>query len=160
MDEEGDEMQKSERARLRESLDRQQRHIRVGRERLGYKESWLREVRQALGIPATALAKKLDCNRSAVHGLERRESKKTLSLGLLEKTAEAMGCMLVYTIIPMFGYTLEELAEERKVDARRARVAVQESGVEEGEGERDGVESLCEAVREEIGEGEWLRRNI
>jgi hypothetical protein len=51
--------------------------------------------------------------RSVVFDLEAREVKNTISMRSLSRMAEAMGCKVVYGIVPRGGKTLERLAEER-----------------------------------------------
>jgi transcriptional regulator with XRE-family HTH domain len=73
----------------------------------------LRAVRQALRIPVPEIAAKMGVNRSVVFDLEAREPKNTITLKSMSRMAEAMGCMMVYGIVPVGGKTLDELAEER-----------------------------------------------
>jgi hypothetical protein len=51
--------------------------------------------------------------RSAVFDLEEREETGSITLRSLGRMAEAMGCKVVYGIVPANGKTLEEMAEER-----------------------------------------------
>jgi len=52
-------------------------------------------------------------NRSGVFDLETRELKSTITLRSMSRMAQAMGCKVVYGIVPESGKTLEELAEAR-----------------------------------------------
>ena len=73
----------------------------------------LRAVRQALRVPVAEIAEKMGVNRSVVFDLEAREPKNTISLKSMSRMADAMGCKVVYGIVPVRGKTLDELAEER-----------------------------------------------
>jgi hypothetical protein len=70
-------------------------------------------VRQALGVPVAEIAAKMGVNRSVVFDLEASEPRNTISLRSMSRMAAAMGCKVVYGIVPMGGKTLEELAEKR-----------------------------------------------
>lgn len=71
---------------------------------------WLREVRQALGITAVEMARRLKVGRETIFRFERREREMSTSLELLDLMAHAMGCKLAYSVVPQKG-TLAELAE-------------------------------------------------
>ncbi len=61
---------------------------------------WISAVRQALGMSAAQLARRLGVHRAAVKRLEDREMENTITLESLSRTAEALGCELVYAIVP------------------------------------------------------------
>jgi transcriptional regulator with XRE-family HTH domain len=73
----------------------------------------LRAVRHALCVPVAEIAEKMGVNRSGVFDLEAREPQNTVTLKSMSRMAEAMGCKMVYGIVPKGGKTLERLAEER-----------------------------------------------
>jgi transcriptional regulator with XRE-family HTH domain len=105
-------MRRIERMALRRELDERQRWFRAAGKRNVERRVWLREVRKALGVPVAEVACALKKHRSAVAKIEQREEEKTISLLALEQAAEALGCELVYSIVPRKG-TLVELAEAR-----------------------------------------------
>jgi len=61
---------------------------------------WLRVVRQALGLAQADLAKNTGMTQQAYAQFERGEIKGTLSIGNLQRSAEAMDCDLVYFLVP------------------------------------------------------------
>ena len=73
----------------------------------------LRAIRQALSIPVKEIAEKMDVVRSTVNDLEVSERSQTITMRSLGRMAEAMGCKVVYGVVPLNGKTLEDLAEER-----------------------------------------------
>jgi transcriptional regulator with XRE-family HTH domain len=73
----------------------------------------LRAVRVALRVPVAEIAGKMEVNRSAIWDLEEGELRNTISLRSLSRVADALGCKVVYGIVPKGGKTLEQLAEER-----------------------------------------------
>lgn len=64
---------------------------------------WLRTVRQALGLAQAAVAEKSGITQQAYAQFERGETAGTLSLGNLQRAAEAMDCELVYFLVPRTG---------------------------------------------------------
>ncbi len=86
-------------------------------------KGWIRAIRDSLGISTRALAERLKCSQANVVGLEKREADQSISLGTLEKLAEAMNCKLVYCIVPL--EPLDQILENQArkvVKHRTARV--------------------------------------
>lgn len=69
-------------------------------------KGWIKAIRQALGLTSAQLAKKLNVKQPRVLEIERDET--SLSLKNLEKVADALGCKLVYALVPKT--SLEEMA--------------------------------------------------
>ena len=61
---------------------------------------WIKAVRGALGISTRQLAQLLGTDHSAIVALEKREAKGKASLEMIQRTARAMGCKLVYAVVP------------------------------------------------------------
>ena len=106
-------MRKLERELTRRRLDFEMRSYRQAGKAKNPTNDLLRAVRQALHIPVAEIAGKMGVNRSVVFDLEAREPKNTISLRSTSRMAEAMGCKVVYGIVPRDGKTLDRLAEER-----------------------------------------------
>jgi predicted DNA-binding mobile mystery protein A len=106
-------MREMERKLMRRKLDLEMRPYRRGGMKKNPTNELLRAVRKALGVPVPEIAKKMGVNRSGVFDVEKREGKQGITLRSLGRMAEAMGCKVVYGIVPADGRTLEELAEER-----------------------------------------------
>jgi len=80
---------------------------------------WISSIREALGVTLDQIGKQIGSSRQAVQQLERAEATDRITLGALRRAAEAMGCELVYALVPKSG-TFAELAE-RPVRDRAAR---------------------------------------
>jgi predicted DNA-binding mobile mystery protein A len=80
---------------------------------------WLRAVRQALGKSLKSVAGELGVSPQAIHQLEKSEAAGSISLKQLEAVSRAMGCHVVYTLVPNHG-TLAELADPSQDEGRRA----------------------------------------
>jgi predicted DNA-binding mobile mystery protein A len=61
---------------------------------------WIREIRNALGISAAELARRLGVSRATVAQMERDETTGAITLKRLERAAEALECSLGYVLIP------------------------------------------------------------
>ncbi len=79
--------------------------------------AWIRDVRGALGISATQLARILEIAPPTLKKLETSESKQTIEIKTLQRLASAMNCRLVYAIVPEPGFgSLEGILKKRARD--------------------------------------------
>jgi predicted DNA-binding mobile mystery protein A len=72
---------------------------------------WIASVREALGLSLESVGRRLSTARQAIQRLEKYEASDRITLRNLRRVAEAMGCELVYAIVPKSG-TFAELAEK------------------------------------------------
>lgn len=63
-------------------------------------QGWIRAVRNALGMSAADLGARLQVTAASVSDMERSEHYHRIRLDTLTRAAEAMGCELVYALIP------------------------------------------------------------
>jgi predicted DNA-binding mobile mystery protein A len=61
---------------------------------------WIRELREAIGMSAGELARRLGVSRATVSQMERDEKTGAITLKRLERAAEALDCSLGYVLIP------------------------------------------------------------
>jgi predicted DNA-binding mobile mystery protein A len=61
---------------------------------------WVRSVREALGMSTTALGARLGITGGAVTRLEQSEAADRIRLDTLRRAADALGCDLVYVLVP------------------------------------------------------------
>ncbi len=80
---------------------------------------WLKAIRGALGISSRQLAQIVGIDSSAVIRLEERELDGKMTLELLNRAAQAMGCKVVYAIVP----NDSDESLEAIVDSRARNVA-------------------------------------
>ncbi len=73
--------------------------------------SWVRLIREALGMTSTQLAQRLGVSQPRVPRLERAEKEGTVTLASLRRAAAAMDCALVYAFVP--NKPLQEMVQER-----------------------------------------------
>jgi predicted DNA-binding mobile mystery protein A len=65
------------------------------------RQGWLRALREAMGMTATQLATRMAKVPSRISALEKAEASGNTTLKSLREAAEAMGCTLVYAIVPV-----------------------------------------------------------
>ena len=79
---------------------------------------WLKATRGALGISSRQLAQIMQIDSSSIIRLEEREPDQKITLELLNRAAEAMGCKVIYAIVPNDqNESLEAIVDDR---ARKA----------------------------------------
>lgn len=61
---------------------------------------WVRAIREALGMSAADLALRMGVVESTVLRLEQNEQARRIQLDTLERAAAALGCDLVYAVVP------------------------------------------------------------
>jgi predicted DNA-binding mobile mystery protein A len=61
---------------------------------------WIRAIREALGMTTGQFAKRLGVRQPRIVELERGEAKGNITVKTLERAAEALGCRLVYVLVP------------------------------------------------------------
>lgn len=106
-------MRERERKLARRRLDEEMRPLRRAGTQTNSTQALLRTVRQALGVPVKEMTEKMGVSRSVLFELEASESRRTITLRSMARAAGAMGCKVVYGVVPENGKTLEALAEER-----------------------------------------------
>lgn len=74
-------------------------------------KGWLKTIREALGMTSRQVAARLGVSQSRIPRIEQAEVAGTLSLKTLREAANAMGCELVYAVIPR--RPLKEILAER-----------------------------------------------
>src|ERR1035441_211537 len=76
---------------------------------------WLRAVRNAVGERQDVLANKMGLKRQSYADLENAEERGVITLASLARAADALGCELVYFLVPRApaANTFSELAERR-----------------------------------------------
>ena len=83
---------------------------------------WIKAIREALGMSAAHLAKRLDLVPSTVLRLENSEADDTITLASLRRVAEALNCELQYALVPK--QTIAQTIETQANKIARERMAV------------------------------------
>src|ERR1700726_1205794 len=85
---------------------------------------WIRAVREALGMSGAALAARLGTTAGAVTRLEQSEAADRIRLDTLRRAADALGCDLVYLLVPR--RPLTAVVRERARELAHRQVAAVE----------------------------------
>ena len=84
------------------------------------RRGWIKAIREALGMSAQQLGARLGVSQPAVANLERNEARRAATLVHLDRAARALGCRLVYAIVP--DDTLEAQIDDRALGVARRKL--------------------------------------
>lgn len=89
-------------------------------------KGWLRAIRDALGMTTAQYGKRLGVSQPRIVELEKSEQSGAVTLNTLQRAAEALGCRLVYVLVPE--RPLAEVVRERaELIAERQSKAVEQT---------------------------------
>jgi len=120
---------------------------------------WIRAIRDALGMTAEQLARRMGVQRQRVHALEKGEVAGTATINSVKKAAEAMDCVFVYALVPRD--SLQANVERQALKyAKKLHAAVQHSMVLEQQGltaeeSRQGIQANAERIARETVRDMW-----
>lgn len=86
--------------RAREALDERTASLRPVSQYAAPRLGWVRAIRDALGMSAADLGRRMNISRGSVRSIEEKERTGGVRLSTLRRAAEAMDCTLVYALIP------------------------------------------------------------
>jgi predicted DNA-binding mobile mystery protein A len=119
---------------------------------------WVRSVREALGMSAAVLAARLGTTAGAVTRLEQSEAADRIRLDTLRRAADALGCDLVYLLVPR--RPLSAVVRDRARElARRQVAAVQQTMRLEDQATDTASEMEEQLARELLDRGGLWRRS-
>jgi transcriptional regulator with XRE-family HTH domain len=112
-------------------LDKALSEFRAARQAVaeGDNGSWLRAVRQATGVPVNVLAQRLGVTKHEIFRLEKSERERRIVLANLQRAAAALGCELVYVLVPKEG-SLKGMAAAERAARESACAMAKKSGRE------------------------------
>jgi predicted DNA-binding mobile mystery protein A len=99
-------------------------------------KGWLRAIRDALGMTTKQFAHRLDVSQPRIVVLEQAELSGNVTLNTLQRAAEALGCRLVYALVPEKPLA-ETVRERAELLANRQTSAVEHSMRLEDQAVRD-----------------------
>ena len=76
---------------------------------------WIRAIRTSIGMSARQLAERMGVSQQALSRLERKEANDEVTIKTLRRAAEAMGCQVVYALVPEEG-SLQDFIEARALE--------------------------------------------
>jgi len=81
---------------------------------------WVKAIRESLGMTTAQLGRKLDVSQPRIIKIEQSEIKGTITLGSLERVAQALDCRVVYALVPRT--SLEDVIGERARQKAKKRL--------------------------------------
>ena len=79
---------------------------------------WIRSIRTALGMTATALASRLKMTTEGVRQIEKAEAEERITLATLIKVADALNCEVRYALVPRIPLTEQLNQRARELAAQ------------------------------------------
>ncbi len=120
---------------------------------------WVRAIREALGMTAAQLGRRLGVTQERALAIEKAEVRGAITLDSLQRAAHALGCRLVYALIPE--KPLDEMVRDRASTLANLRLkstghsmALEAQSVEVSD-ERDHLERLTRQLMERGGSALW-----
>jgi predicted DNA-binding mobile mystery protein A len=109
-------------------------------------KGWLRAIRDALGMTTAQFGKRLGVSQPRIVELEKSEQNGSVTLNTLQRAAEALGCRLVYVLVPE--RPLAEVVTERaELIAERQSKAIEHTMRLEDQAVKD--KKAARALREQ-----------
>lgn len=117
------------------------------------RRGWLRAIREATGMSLRQVGEEMGVTPQLVASFEKSEGKNRITLQSLEMAAHAMGCRLIYAIVPKSG-TLQELSERRaRRDAEEQVRAVEHTMMLENQAVGGLDEKIAEETKRQLKRG-------
>lgn len=122
---------------------------------------WIRAIRDAFGMTAEQLGRRIGVSQPTIQKLERSEQEGAIQLNSLRRAAEALDCELVYALVPR--QTLEQTYETAaRSIARRELATISHSMTLEDQSVDDAAEDdrLRRFIEDELDPREvWANRS-
>ena len=152
-------MNPADRALARRQLDKRLAPLRNSEALTRPPRGWIKSIREALGMTAAQLARRLGVSQPRVTAMEKGEVQGTLTLDNLEKAAHALDCRLEYVLIPRdpLSDTIRKRAERkaRAILATTGHSMVLEAQSVDGEAEAEQLERLTRRLLDKTGSALW-----
>ena len=107
------------RQRARQRLDERLAFLKPANRLVPPPKGWIRAIRDALGMTGPQFAARLNVTPQSVGDIEKSEAAGSIQLKTLSRAAEALGCTLVYALVP-------KMSLEDTVQMRARRIALAE----------------------------------
>ncbi|MGB6688883.1 MAG: helix-turn-helix domain-containing protein [Terracidiphilus sp.] len=108
-------------------LDRALEPYRAAREVPRPSGGWIRTIRQALGVSSGEVGRELGTSRQLPLQLEKGEAEYRITLKSLRAVANALGCDLVYALVPRAGSMQESIEDRARAEAKNRVLSVEHS---------------------------------
>jgi predicted DNA-binding mobile mystery protein A len=96
-----------------------------------FPRGYIREIRDALGMSSYQFAELLGVDQSTVMKMEQREANGAISLKNLNHAAQALGCRLVYALVPETSLQQKVLDQARSLAVADSESIFRSMGLEQ-----------------------------
>lgn len=93
-------MRPFERTRARRSLDKKLNLLRNSGISARPPHGWIKAIREAVGMTTAQLGERMGLSQPRAVQIEKSEKDRNITLAALERAAQALGCQLVYALVP------------------------------------------------------------
>lgn len=135
---------------IRDQLDTRFKNLRILTEKSIPETGWIRVIREALGMSAKQLGKRVGLSQPRISRLEIAESEGDLKLSTLKKIAEGLNMKFVYAFVPET--SLEEMVQDqaKKIALKRMTKVNHTMRLEEQELSYDEKEKTLDDLTQKI----------
>lgn len=147
------------RTMARQNLDRRLARIGQREDFARPSRGWVKAIREALGMSAEQFGQRLGVSQQRALAIEKAEARNAITLDTLERSAQALGCRLVYTLVPH--EPLEVMVENQSLEAARKQLertrhtmALEAQSLERQD-DRDMLLRLARSLAEKSGSKIW-----
>jgi predicted DNA-binding mobile mystery protein A len=137
--------------RASEQLDRRFAELKPLSTAVRPPRGWIRAIREALGMTTGQFAKRLKVHQPRIIELEKGEASGNITVQSLERAAEALGCRLVYALVPRkpLSETIEQRAlqvAERQLASVEQTMRLEAQGVTDKTARKKAKQQLADAL--------------
>lgn len=152
-------MRPADRVRARKHLDKRLHALRNQMAFARPPRGWVKAIREALGMTAAQLAKRIGVTRPRVYEIEKSELSGSITLSSLERAAHALDCQLVYALVPrvsLEAYTQEHAIKRAITLLKKTThsMALEDQRVDRAD-EQEQVKLLAKKLAETAGSDLW-----
>lgn len=115
-------MRAKDRARARRHLDKRLNILENPDVFARPPRGWVKAIREALGMTADQLGRRMGVSRQRALELEESEARGAVTLESLERAAHSLDCRLVYALVPRT--SLDALVQQRATKVARKQLRV------------------------------------
>jgi predicted DNA-binding mobile mystery protein A len=114
---------------------------------------WIRTIRMALGMSGKQLAERIHVKPPRITELEKAETQGNITLRSLQRAAEAMGCEVIYALVPKVDLESilkgqAQIAAERNLQNVGHSMQLEKQGLSETENARQKASMVAEWVKD------------
>ncbi|MCU7923467.1 MAG: mobile mystery protein A [Candidatus Thiodiazotropha sp. (ex Dulcina madagascariensis)] len=152
-------MRSEDRATARRQLDKRLSLLTSADNLARPPRGWIKAIREALGMTTAQFGKRMGVSQPRAVVIEKAENTASITLGSLERAAQALDCRLVYALVPrkpldkLVAEQAEILAQKRLESAGHS-MKLEDQGVDTRD-EREQLKSLIDKIIARGGSKLW-----